>query len=53
MRKLFIVQKVLLAVNKQYIASAATDDAYRSEPSFKLQGSYRNMTKVTEKWWPS
>ncbi len=49
LRKLFRVQKVLLAVNKQYIASAATDDAYRTEPSFKLQGSYRNMTKVTEK----
>jgi hypothetical protein len=49
MRKLFKVQKVLLAVNKQYIASAATDDAYRTEPPFKLQGSYRNMTKMTEK----
>lgn len=49
MKKLFRVQKVLLAVNKQYIASAATDDNYRTEPSFKLQGSYRNMTKITEK----
>ncbi len=49
MRKLFKVQRVLLKVNKQYIASAATDDAYRTEPAFKLQGSYRNMTKLTEK----
>jgi hypothetical protein len=49
MKKLFKVQRVLLTVNKQYIASAATDDAYRSEPAFKLQGSYRNMTKMTEK----
>jgi len=49
MKKLFKVQRVLLTVNKQYIASAATDDAYRTEPPFKLQGSYRNMTKMTEK----
>lgn len=49
MKKLFKVQNVLLRVNKAYIASAATDDAYRSEPAFKLQGSYRNMTKMTEK----
>jgi len=49
MKKLFKVQRVLLSVNKQYIASAATDDHYRTEPPFKLQGSYRNMTKLTEK----
>lgn len=49
MRKLFRVQKLLLKVNQTYIHSAATDDAYRTEPSFKLQGSYRNMTKLTEK----
>jgi hypothetical protein len=49
MKKLFTVQKVLLKVNKTYIQSAATDDAYRTEPPFKLQGSYRNMTKMTEK----
>ena len=48
-KKLFKVQKILLKVNKAYIASAATDDHYRTEPPFKLQGSYRNMTKLTEK----
>src|SRR5690606_5087161 len=42
-RHLFRCQEVLLAVNLQYIASAATADAYRTEPPFKLQGSYRNM----------
>jgi hypothetical protein len=42
-------QKVLLEVNKQYIASASQEDAYRSEPGFKLQGSYRNMNKLAEK----
>lgn len=46
---LFQCQRVLLAVNKQYIESAAQDDRYRSEPPFKLQGSYRNMNKLAEK----
>ncbi len=48
-RKLFIVQELVLKVNQQYISSAAQDDAYRSEPPFKLQGSYRNMNKMSEK----
>jgi hypothetical protein len=39
----------VLKINQQYIASAAQDDKYRTEPSFKLQGSYRNMNKMTEK----
>lgn len=42
-------QKVLLEVNKQYILSASQEDAYRTEPGFKLQGSYRNMNKLAEK----
>ena len=29
--------------------SAAQDDAFRTEPPFKLQGSYRNMNKLAEK----
>jgi hypothetical protein len=36
-------------VNAQYIASASQEDAYRTEPPFKLQGSYRNMNKIAEK----
>lgn len=48
-RHLFRVQEVLLRVNKEYIASAAMDDKYRTEPPFKLQGSYRNMNKLAEK----
>ncbi|ALG68338.1 DNA repair ATPase [Beggiatoa leptomitoformis] len=47
--KLFQVQTVLLKVNQQYIASAAQQEAYRTEPPFKLQGSYRNMNKLAEK----
>jgi hypothetical protein len=49
LQRLFRVQKVLLKVNLQYIASAAQDERFRTEPPFKLQGSYRNMTKLTEK----
>ena len=49
LKHLFSVQKVLLQVNSQYIYSAAQDDAYRTEPPFQLQGSYRNMTKMAEK----
>lgn len=40
------VRDVVLRVNQNYIASAATQDAYRTEPPFKLQGSYRNMNKM-------
>ncbi len=48
-RKLFKVQELVLKVNQQYISSAAQDDKYRTEPAFKLQGSYRNMNKMSEK----
>ncbi|WP_437644100.1 DNA repair ATPase [Sorangium sp. So ce362] len=47
--RLFQVQKVLLSVNLEYIRSASQDDAFRTEPPFKLQGSYRNMNKLAEK----
>lgn len=46
------VQKTVLKANEQYIASAAQDDKYRTEPPFKLQGSYRNMNKMAEKVVP-
>ncbi|MFY0675659.1 MAG: DNA repair ATPase [Neptuniibacter sp.] len=49
LKKLLKVQEVVLAVNQQYIASAATAEQYRTEPPFKLQGSYRNMNKLAEK----
>jgi hypothetical protein len=48
-KHLFKAQEVLLKVNQSYIASASIEDAFRTEPSFKLQGSYRNMNKITEK----
>ncbi|NRD71019.1 DNA repair ATPase [Psychrobacter okhotskensis] len=49
LRHMFRVQEVILDVNQAYIASASQDDKYRVEPIFKLQGSYRNMNKMTEK----
>lgn len=49
LKKLFVIRDVILNINKQYILSAAQDDKYRTEPSFKLQGSYRNMNKMAEK----
>ena len=49
LKRMMACQEVLLEVNKQYIASASQEDAYRTEPGFKLQGSYRNMNKLAEK----
>ena len=46
MQRLFRARDVLLKVNAAYIASAAQRDQYRTESPFKLQGSYRNMTKL-------
>ena len=43
----------MLAVNAEYIASAAQADASRTEPPFKLQGSYRNMNKLAERVVPA
>lgn len=53
LQKLLRVQQVLLSINQQYIASASMDDRYRTEPPFKLQGSYRNMCKLAEKISPA
>ncbi|XZG71593.1 DNA repair ATPase [Chitinibacteraceae bacterium HSL-7] len=49
LQKLNRVRDVLMKVNAAYIASAAQADAYRVEPAFKLQGSYRNMAKLAIK----
>ncbi|MFZ5440966.1 MAG: DNA repair ATPase [Myxococcota bacterium] len=48
-RRFAYVQKTLLRVNQEYIRSASQDDRFRTEPPFKLQGSYRNMGKLAEK----
>lgn len=52
MKKLLRVRDIVLRVNEEYIRSAAQSDAYRTEPAFKLQGSYRNMGRLAEKISP-
>lgn len=53
LKHLLSAQKVLLRVNQEYIRSASQDDRFRTEPAFKLQGSYRNMNKLAEKIVPA
>jgi len=50
--KMLTIRDVVLKVNQEYIRSAAMNDDYRTEPAFKLQGSYRNMNKLAEKVVP-
>ena len=52
MKKLHRVRDIVLAVNREYIRSAGQADDYRTEPPFKLQGSYRNMNRIAEKVVP-
>lgn len=52
LKKLQRVRDAVLKCNRQYIRSAAQADAYRTEPPFKLQGSYRNMNRIAEKVVP-
>jgi hypothetical protein len=49
LEKLVQIRDVVLKVNQQYIESAGKKDEYRVEPPFQLQGSYRNMGRMTEK----
>lgn len=52
MKKLFRIRDTILRVNSEYIASASQQDAYRTEPAFRLQGSYRNMNRIAEQVLP-
>jgi ATPase involved in DNA repair/Holliday junction DNA helicase RuvB P-loop domain len=52
LKKLERVRNVVLKMNQEYIRSAAQSDDYRTEPAFKLQGSYRNMNRIAEKVVP-
>ncbi|MFI6925057.1 DNA repair ATPase [Nonomuraea spiralis] len=51
--KLVRVQEVVLANNTAYIASASQAEASRTEPPYRLQGSYRNMNKLAERIVPA
>jgi hypothetical protein len=52
MHKLMQVRDVVLAVNREYIRSASQAEAFRTEPPFRLQGSYRNMNRIAERVLP-
>ncbi|MGD9483070.1 DNA repair ATPase [Streptomyces sp. TRM70308] len=52
LRRLLHVRRTVLAVNAAYIASAGQDDATRTEPPFRLQGSYRNTNQLVERIVP-
>ncbi|AGL21498.1 DNA repair ATPase [Actinoplanes sp. N902-109] len=53
LRKMVHVQRVVLRVNRAYIASAGQADGSRTEPPFQLQGSYRNMIKLAGRIIPA
>ncbi|WP_067485498.1 DNA repair ATPase [Actinomadura hibisca] len=52
LQKLLRAQETVLAVNRAYMASAAQADESRTEPPFKLQGSYRDMNKLAARIVP-
>ncbi|MFJ4691071.1 DNA repair ATPase [Streptomyces sp. NPDC088766] len=49
---LLTIRGTVLAVNAAYLASAAQSEATRTEPPFRLQGSYRNMNKIAQRVRP-
>ncbi|MEU8524040.1 DNA repair ATPase [Streptomyces sp. NPDC048629] len=53
LRHLLTARATVLAVNAAYIASAAQSDGARTEPPFRLQGSYRNMNKIAARISPA
>ncbi|MFJ8023733.1 DNA repair ATPase [Streptomyces sp. NPDC096311] len=52
LRHLLTARATVLAVNAAYIASAARTDATRTEPPFRLQGSYRTLNKIAQRIQP-
>ncbi|MEU7314852.1 DNA repair ATPase [Streptomyces sp. NPDC007083] len=52
LRHVLAVRETVLAVNRAYIASAGQTDATRTEPPFRLQGSYRTMNKIVQRVQP-
>ena len=52
LEKVIIIRDRVMNVNAAYIKSAAMDDQNRTEPTFKLQGSYRDMNKLVAKIVP-
>ncbi|MGW4056265.1 DNA repair ATPase [Streptomyces sp. NPDC004779] len=53
LRHLLTARETVLAVNAEYIASAARSEEARTEPPFRLQGSYRTMNKIVARLSPA
>ncbi|WP_328680787.1 DNA repair ATPase [Streptomyces sp. NBC_00343] len=52
LRHLIAARNIVLAVNSAYMASAATTETARTEPPFRLQGSYRTMNRIAQRVEP-
>ncbi|MFI6404974.1 DNA repair ATPase [Streptomyces sp. NPDC050548] len=52
LRHLLAARDTVLAVNSAYMASAATTEEARTEPPFRLQGSYRTMNRIARRIEP-
>ncbi|CAL2067410.1 DNA repair ATPase [Streptomyces murinus] len=52
LRHVLAVRDTILMVNAAYIASAAQSADARTEPPFRLQGSYRDMNKIAQRLRP-
>ncbi|MGW1932573.1 DNA repair ATPase [Streptomyces sp. NPDC001919] len=53
LRHVLAARATVLAVNAEYIASAAVADEARTEPPFRLQGSYRTMNRIAARISPA
>ncbi|WP_329021400.1 DNA repair ATPase [Streptomyces sp. NBC_00690] len=52
LRHLLAARATVLAVNAAYIVSAGRSDSTRTEPPFRLQGSYRNLNRIAQRISP-
>ncbi|MHC5903559.1 DNA repair ATPase [Streptomyces sp. S6] len=52
-RHLLRARETVLAVNAAYIESAARSERTRTEPPFRLQGSYRTMNRIAQRIRPA
>ncbi|MFI8243096.1 DNA repair ATPase [Streptomyces sp. NPDC085866] len=52
LRHLLAARDTVLTVNAAYIASAAQSEAARTEPPFRLQGSYRDLNRIAQRLSP-
>ncbi|MGW0992190.1 DNA repair ATPase [Streptomyces sp. NPDC002523] len=52
LRHLLAARDTILTVNAAYIASAAQSEEARTEPPFRLQGSYRDMNRIAQRLRP-